>query len=240
MEQEEFKYFIKQVEGLCSAEDCFFIYSLVRNLKLEGDILDIGSFKGRVAIALARGLIDSGQADKVYALEVNFFGTKERLLRNIEHFGLNEVIIPIFKHSSSANKGWDKKLKLIWVDTDANFLSGKCDFILWEPYLVKGGVLAFSCASSPRIKRLVENHVIASKRFERIETRGAVVYAYKNKEAPFYARWKITYTRILYILYYYAKKVFYGLTHIFWPSSTDKDLAIKKMINRFFETLLRI
>ena len=240
MEQEEFKYFIKQVEGLCSEEDCFFLYSLARSLKLEGDILDIGSFKGRISIALAKGLVDSGQTDKVYALEVNFFGTKERLLRNIEHFGVKDVVIPIFKHSSSANKCWDRKLKLIWIDTDGNFLSGKCDFLLWEPYLVKGGVLAFSCASSPRIKRLIDNCVIASKRFERIETRGAVVFAYKNKETPPCACWKINYTRMLYSLYYYAKKVFYVLTHIFWPSSTDKDLAIKKMINRFFETLLRI
>ncbi len=75
------------MEGLCSEEDCFFLYSLARSLKLEGDILDIGSFKGRISIALAKGLVDSGQTDKVYALEVNFFGTKERLLRNIEHFG---------------------------------------------------------------------------------------------------------------------------------------------------------
>jgi len=240
MDLEEFEHFIRQVEGLCSERDCFFLYSLAKSIKLSGDILDIGSFKGRVSISFAKALIDTGQRDRVYAIEANFFNTKDQLLRNIECFAAKDLVVPIFGHSARVNKGWQRPLKLVWVDTDGNFLSGKCDFILWERYLLKGGVIAFSCASSPKIKRVVEDCIIDSKRFERVTTIGSVVFAYKNKETPAYSSWDISYIRVLYTLYYNMRKIFYNLICITLPSLTGKDLTIKRIINRIFEKILII
>lgn len=239
MELEEFKQLIGKVEGLCLEEDCFLLYSLVKDLKLKADILEIGSFKGRVSIALAVGLKESRQDGKAYSIDANLFGTKSQLLKNIERFGVKDLVIPIFTHSAKANKGWRHPLKLIWIDTDGNYFSVKCDFLLWERYLVVGGAIALSAAMSSKIERFVRDCIVGSKRFERITNIGSIVFAYKNKETPPYKRWKIEYIRLIYSFYFALKMILYKLLQIFPSRLTDKEFTLKKIINRAFEILLR-
>jgi hypothetical protein len=238
MGPEEFKVFIASVEGLCREEDCYALYSLVRSLNIEGDILDIGSFKGRVAVAFAKGLEDSGRTDTVYAFESGFFGSQAELLRNISRMKMEDSILPVFKHSSLASVNWRKRLKLVWVDTDGNFFSGKCDFLLWEPCLEKGGVIAFSCAKSPRIQKLLNNCVTASGRFTDIQRTGEIAYAYKLQERPALSGFNRMRVVILYFLHYNIRKIIYDLRRMFLPVPTGRETMVKRMINRIFERFL--
>jgi hypothetical protein len=238
MKLQEFRNFISGVEGLCSEDDCFLLYSLVKDLKAEGDILDIGSFKGRVSVAFAKAIKDSGQKGCVYALESDFFGSRGELLRNISAFGMGKTIYPVFRHSSLAHRGWQKKLKFIWVDTDGNFFSGKCDFLLWEPHLVEGGIIAFSCAKSLKIQRVVKECIAASGRFLEAERSGDIVYARKIKSGKPYPKAKMMRLVSLYYLHYNIRKILYDLRCIFLPYSAGKDSLIKKLVNKLFERIL--
>jgi hypothetical protein len=238
MKQQEFKNFICGVEGLCSEDDCFLLYSLIQDLKSEGDILDIGSFKGRVSVAFAKAIKDSGQKSCVYALESNFFGSRSELLRNISRMGMGGAIYPVFRHSSLAHRGWQKKLKFIWVDTDGNFFSGKCDFLLWEPHLVEGGIIAFSCAESSKIQRVVKECIAASGRFLDAKRSGNIVYARKIKSGKPYPKAKMMRLVSLYYLHYNIRKIIYDLRRTFLLYSSGKDSLAKKLVNKLFERVL--
>ena len=239
MEFEEFKEYISKAEGQCWEKDCFFLYSLLHNLDMRGDVLDLGSFKGRVAISFARALVDSGKQDYVYAVEGNLFGTKQDLLENIARFDFNQMIAPILKHSAKANKDWDRPLKLIWIDTGANYFSNKCDFLLWERHLIVGGVIAFGSADSTSIKRIIDEFIVPSGRFDNLHKQGSIFFAYKTKQGKPNAQCKLCYIRTLHSLNFRIKKMLFLLSDKLGLSGL-RDSRLKKIINRFFEKLLNL
>jgi hypothetical protein len=204
-----------------------------------GDMVDIGAFKGRISISLAQALKDTHKNDRVYAIEANLFGTKFDLLNNINRFRVKEWVVPIFKHSACITKRWKAPLKFIWADTDGNYFSGKSDFLLWEPHLLKGGIIAFGCANSAQINRLVEDCIIGSGRFREVTKSGSMVFAYKDKEKVEYSKWKIFVTRMLYGLYYLIKKMNYCLGYKIFPKMVNCS-SFKKIINKFFEIVLKL
>lgn len=238
MELEQFRQFIGQVDGFCREEDCFFLYSLVKDLRQEADILELGSFKGRVTIAFALAVKETNQKSRIYAIDSNLFGTKNEFLNNLGRFKVKKSVTPIFYHSGRSSKNWKEKLKLIWIDTDGSYFSAKCDFILWEPYLIKDGVIAFACAESASIKRVVKDCIIGSKRFERIRQAGPVIIAYKAKEALPSSPWKKSYIRLIYGLSYMMKKVSYYLRDKFCFSWL-RGSRFKRAISLFLEKLLK-
>lgn len=239
MELYELKLLINKIEGLCADQESVVLYSLARQIDTKGVILELGSFKGRQTICFAKALEEKKEG-KVYTIDANLFRTKDALLRNIKQFGVRELVVPIFKHSAWANIGWQKPIKLIWIDTDARYFSVKCDFLLWEPYLAIGGVIALNCASSLDIKRLVDEYIIGSHRFRNLTTVGSIVFAYKNKETPAYAKWKIIYIRSIYSLYYIFKKILYHFLYKMFPHLSAREFSLKKATRSFFERLLKI
>ena len=44
--------------------------------------------------------------------------------------------------SEEAAHGWNKPIRLLWIDGDHRHESTKLDFALWEPHVVEGGILA--------------------------------------------------------------------------------------------------
>jgi hypothetical protein len=185
---------------------------------------------------LALGLTETGQGDTIYVIDANLFKTKEDLLKNIEACGFQGRIVTIFNHSAGASKGWKYPLKLIWVDTDGNYFSAKSDFVLWEPYLVKGGLIAFGCAGSEDIKKFVKECIVGSGRFKNIETIGSIIVACKDKDTPLYPLWKTCYVRMMYSLYFLTKRQSYILRNKLFFYWLKKD-RLKKIIKALFERL---
>lgn len=238
MNSEEFKKFISHVDGYCAEEDCYQLYSLVKELDLTGDLLDVGAFKGRISISLARALKDTHKNDRVYAIDANLFESKNDLLKNIAYFKLKDQVIPLFGSSAYINIRWKAPLKFIWVDTDGNYLSGKCDFLLWEPFLLTGGVIAFGCAHSEGIKRIVKDCIVRSNRFGPVKIIGSIIFACKEKEEIGYPQRKRLWVRIVYTLYYLVKKINYNLNYRIFPRAVS-CFKLKKLLNNFFENLLK-
>ncbi|MCM8791836.1 MAG: class I SAM-dependent methyltransferase [Candidatus Omnitrophica bacterium] len=211
MDKETFKTFVRKIDGLCYEEICFLLYSLVKSLShIYADILEIGAYKGRVSVSLALAVKENNMQAKVFSLDINYFNTKKEFINNIERFNLEDVIIPIFKPSSLASIGWRRPLKFIFIDTDGNYFSAKCDFILWERFLLKGGIIALSCADSPPIKRFFNEYIKRSDRFNKFKDTGAIIFAYKEKESAVYFL-KIFYIIITYTIYSLLKIIYYQL-----------------------------
>lgn len=239
MEESALKKLAGSIDGLTSEESCFLLYSLVKGMGVGGDVLEIGSFKGRVTVCLAKGLKERGQG-KVYSIDSNLLGAKEEFLQNISRNGVADRVVPYFANSARVNRGWCHPLAFIWHDTDADYPVCVSDFVLWEPHLCVGGILAFSLANTPQVKRFAQDYLMASGRFERVTFEGPVVFAYKGKSAPRSPEWRMGLTRTAYSFYYAMKKLYYNFMKTFFPSVRDTDFIFKRIIKYFFGRILKV
>ncbi len=201
------------IKGLCYAEDCLILYNLIKNLGVEGVALEIGSFEGRVTICLAKALEEDGRGH-LYTIDADILKVKDNLQRNISDFEVKTRVTPIFKYSAIANIGWKKPINFLWMDVDGNYLSWLAEYILWEPHLIKGGVLALSGASSASSRRIVANYVIKSGRFKDVTMAGSIVFAYKEQHEGNYSICKINLVRFLSLIYYLLRKYLYKFKNI--------------------------
>lgn len=239
MELTELKEKAGLIEGLCKEEDCALLYTLARDLKAQGCILEIGSYKGRITFCLAMAEKES-EGGKVYSIEADLFGTKAQLLSNLERSGISGRVVNIFKHSSKANKGWISPLKMLWIDTDGNNFSLKCDFLLWERFLSEGGLIAVSCAENPGVRRFVGECLASSGRFSRISRSGSIFFAYKDKQGAVIPASRIFYTRLIYRAHFIAGNFLRFLLKFVSPKADNKNFLLKRIGNNFFEKILRV
>jgi hypothetical protein len=52
------------------------------------------------------------------------------------------MIVPLIMTSEEAVRGWNKPIRLLWIDGDHRYEPMKLDFKLWEPHVVEGGIIA--------------------------------------------------------------------------------------------------
>jgi len=188
----------------------------------QGNIVEIGSFLGGSTITLAKGLKDPY---KVYAVDPHVWidalvrrgeklvtiprGAKQIFKKNIKKWGVGGKIIPIEEISEKAARSWKGKIEFLWIDGDHEYNSVKKDFLLWEPFLKKGGVIAFhDSVYNEEIEkeiipfagvhhlffkgpqRVVKEYLYNSKRFKEIKSVDTITYAVKDKNAGFAERLK--------------------------------------------------
>jgi hypothetical protein len=71
--------------------------------------------------------------------------------------------------SEAAAQGWDKPIRLLWIDGDHRYEPAKLDFTLWEPFLVEAGILAMhDTIRKNGPKRVLWENVFRSGRFQEI------------------------------------------------------------------------
>jgi hypothetical protein len=237
MEGNELIRFIQSVPGFCTQEDCALLYRLVSGLSCRGDILEIGAFKGRTTAVLAKALIDADREGTVYSVDANLFGTKEELLDNLRRAQVDSRVVNIFKDSVGANNGWARPLKFIWIDADGTYLSARSDFILWERFLVTGGIIAISCVANPDIQRVIRECLVSSGRFSDLQYTAKLCFAVKQKQAPAVSFIRLAYVRFLYGFYLFSKKVLYAAKRRV-PFVQGKDSRLKSGIKRLFDRFL--
>ncbi len=153
----EFMNCIKQ-EGVQSKEGLV-LYSLANLVSktLNKPIVEIGSYKGRSTIYLAKGVKHSAQKNIVFAvdpfdggdspeyqnLKDNKKTTWDIFKQNIAKAKVGKFVRPIKKKSQDAIKGFNHKISLLFIDGSHEYANVKQDFLLWSPLLIKNGILAF-------------------------------------------------------------------------------------------------
>ncbi|MGH7855180.1 MAG: class I SAM-dependent methyltransferase [Candidatus Binatia bacterium] len=71
--------------------------------------------------------------------------------------------------SEQAARGWNKPIRLLWIDGDHRYEAAKLDFTLWDPYLVEAGILAMhDSIRKAGPKRVLWEYVFRSGRFQEI------------------------------------------------------------------------
>jgi len=162
--------------GMLTAGEVECLYRLGQINHCNGVIVEIGSWKGRSTVALARGASRVHDA-KVYAIDPHkplpvegyTEDTEAAFMANIKKTGVADRVVPMIMTSEQAARGWNQPVRLLWIDGDHRYESAKLDFTLWEPHVVVGGIIAMHDTIRKKgPKRVLWENVFLSGRFQGI------------------------------------------------------------------------
>ncbi|MGP8068317.1 MAG: class I SAM-dependent methyltransferase [Candidatus Bathyarchaeia archaeon] len=149
---------VYSVEGWLSAPECSLLYDLASQVS-SGCIVEVGSYRGRSTVALAKGSLANGGVP-VYAIDPHdqfigamgwVFTPKDRIafLENILRTQVAEIVHIVNLSSEVVVKGWREEVKLLWIDGDHRYEAVKRDLNCWTPFVSKECPVAFHDSTYP-------------------------------------------------------------------------------------------
>lgn len=184
---------VKSIEGWLTDNEIKFLYLAARKFSRRGRIVEIGSWKGRSTISLAMGSKHSN-GNKVYAIDPHIgsrenknINTKHEFKNNIKKFSLSNYVAPLFMKSDLAARKWrnGKKISLLWIDGSHEYEDVKKDFVLWEKFLIDGGMVAFHDSFFSGPSKVIDKYVIMSGNYSKFGHVDYITFAvkggYKNR-----------------------------------------------------------
>lgn len=151
---------VDETPGWLSLDEAVLLYHLARQTT-TGSIVEVGSYRGRSTVALAKGALAGGNRP-VYAIDPHEkfvgvlggqFGPEDRgfffqvmlktsSYKNVRLVNLSsEVITP----------GWKGPVSLLWIDGDHTYEGVRRDFECWKNHLAQTAYIAFDDATDPRL-----------------------------------------------------------------------------------------
>ena len=184
------KELIQNIDGWLTDEEAKLLYKLAKNCKGKGVIVEIGSWKGKSTICMAKGS-KAGNNVKIYAIDPHVgssehkkkYGkvwTFDEFKKNINNAKVGDIVLPIVKTSEEAAKKFNEPIEFIFIDGAHEYELVKLDFELWFPKVINGGIIAFHDTTGwPGPRRLVKEKVYKSKRFKDVKFVDSITYGVK-------------------------------------------------------------
>lgn len=144
---------IDSVEGYLSPNEIRFLALLAACPTATGEILEIGSFKGKSTVILAKSaaLTDNAIVHAVDPMiapsetDPDLHGDESSFpdfQKNIEAKGVADKIKFHQTFSYELAKIWDKPLRFLWIDGDHTYRGTKLDFDGFADHLTDGAIVA--------------------------------------------------------------------------------------------------
>lgn len=134
------------IPGWTPDEAGYALYCCAKYLEVEGECVEIGSWKGRSTCWIAEGdfvtAIDTFDGGEMLKDEANG-STFDEFIRNIESRGLYEKVKAIKWDSSYTGKWWNAPVKMLFIDGNHTYEGLKKDWEAWRKHLVNGAVVFF-------------------------------------------------------------------------------------------------
>lgn len=209
---------VERIDGWLRKREGIALYNLAKSCKGRGVIVEIGSWKGKSTILLAKGS-KAGNKIKIYAIdphtgsseheEINKkIWTYEEFKNNIASAKVDDIIVPIVKTSEEAAKDFNEKVEFIFIDGSHEYEFVKLDFDLWYPKVIDGGIMAFHDTFGwPGPKKVIGEHVIRSRNFKNVRFVDLTTIAEKTKKNSFRDRLKNRYVFILLNMYDFGRSL---------------------------------
>jgi predicted O-methyltransferase YrrM len=189
MNSEELTSSIVNVEGWLSTHEALLLFFLAELAPASGEIVEIGSWKGKSTICLAEGLRRSGNAGRIHAIDPHqgvitagkkkqFSQTYTEFLKNIKANGVSNLVVPIRKTSVAAAKEWKKPIRLLFIDGLHDYNHANEDYRLWSPFVTKNGIIAFHdgfCGENG-IYRVIKEQVLERNDIKNMGTVGSIFF----------------------------------------------------------------
>jgi hypothetical protein len=184
---------VEATEGWLSREGAELLYDLAQRVR-RGCIVEVGSYRGRSTVALARGA-SAGHGAPVYAVEPHEpfvgvlggkFGPEDRaeFFRTMLRTGAYEQVRLLNVSSEVVAPGWTAPVALLWLDGDHAYESVRRDFGVWEPHLLPDCDVVLDDAVSPELGpyRLVED--LVGNGWQRASQVGHLVHLRRARRTP--------------------------------------------------------
>ena len=143
----------KDVPGHLQENEARFLGVLAAITPAQGAIVEIGSYRGRSTVMLAKVAAHYGLSP-VVAIDphnspilVNLDGSNDKssyqdFLHSIRSAGIEEHVEQHLAYSKDVSPGWNRPIRLLWIDGDHSYPGAKTDFDGFFPHLVPNGVIA--------------------------------------------------------------------------------------------------
>jgi predicted O-methyltransferase YrrM len=187
------------VDGWLHPKEARLLYRLASECRGRGAIVEIGSWKGKSTICLARGSMSGGKA-KIHAIDPHTgspehsreFGvvwTFDEFRRNVSNAGVSEMIVPHVDYSDAVARKFNEPVELIFIDGLHEYEGVKIDFDAWFPKVMEHGTIAFHDSTCwPGVLKLVSDEVFKSMRFRKVRFAKSIVYGEKVPKNTFFER----------------------------------------------------
>jgi predicted O-methyltransferase YrrM len=143
----------QRTPGHLGENEARFLGLLAACVPARGAIVEIGSFKGKSTVMLASVAAHYGLGP-VVAIDPHTAPSKtdpriaagsstfEEFLASVRTAGLERHIEIHRAYSRDAAKGWNRPIRLLWIDGDHTYGGAKEDFDLFAEHLARDGVVA--------------------------------------------------------------------------------------------------
>jgi hypothetical protein len=163
---------VASIKGWLSRDAAVLLYELASGVS-EGCIVEVGSYRGRSTVALARGSA-RGSGAPVYAVEPHepfvgprggVFGPEDRaaFYRNMVRTGSYGTVRLLNTTSEVVAAGWTEPVALLWLDGDHSYDGVRRDFDAWAPHLLPDCDLVLDDTDDPELgpHRLVQELAVS-------------------------------------------------------------------------------
>ncbi len=195
-EVKNIKKIVKDFDNWVKDSEGEVLYKFAKKCFPENVIVEIGSWKGKSTIWLAKGS-KAGNFSTVYAIDPHTgasehkkrFGevwTFDEFKNNIQKAGVDDIIKPIIKTSEEAINDIGKNIGLIFIDGAHEYDMVRNDFELWFPKMVDGGIMVFHDTDGRYgPTRLVKEEVYNTNNFSDINYVDSITWAIKTKNSDY-------------------------------------------------------
>ncbi|WP_207263998.1 class I SAM-dependent methyltransferase [Desulfovibrio sp. Huiquan2017] len=163
-----------------------------------GCIVEIGSYQGKSAVALAMGVLDRGAQPRpmIYCVDphreyTGFYGgrfgpeDRGRYYQTMLSTGAYRHVGLINLPSEDVASSWKEPVGMLFIDGNHHYEGVRADADNWMPHVPVGGYVAFDDAADEQCgpHRVIEE-LSATGRFRRLEQVGKVVFLEKIEALP--------------------------------------------------------
>ena len=143
----------KDIPGFLLENEARFLGLLAACIPAQGAIVEIGSFKGRSTVMLAKVASRYGLRP-VIAIDphmhvlstasdrVQLPSTYDEFLKSIRGAGVERHVEIHHALSQDVSRTWKRPIRLLWIDGDHSYEGTKADFDGFFPFVNSGGVIA--------------------------------------------------------------------------------------------------
>lgn len=149
---------VDQTEGWLSLDEARELHAIASTID-KGVIVEVGSYRGRSAVALADG---APVGTPVYAVDPHAllvesdeltYGPEDRaaFFRAMLRSEAYRRVSLINLSSEIITPGWSEPVGFLWIDGDHTHEGVRRDWACWQPHLLPGAVVAFDDAHDPNV-----------------------------------------------------------------------------------------
>jgi predicted O-methyltransferase YrrM len=171
---------LAQVDGYLYPHEAVLLYQLARSSPGAGAVVEIGSYRGRSTLCLAKGARARG-GTRVYAVDPHVYGTEADLRENLRHFGMDGIVEPVVLPSVEAARDFRGDVRLLFVDGHHEEASVAADLDAWLPKVVPGGFVLVHDSTDlgqfPGPARVARERLVGGAGFDAVDRLGSITWA---------------------------------------------------------------